>query len=162
MAQTTVADRVTELIDPVLKEFNLELVDVEYQHEGAYWFLRLFIDKEGGVNLDDCARLSREIDPLLEVEGVIPHAYRLEVSSPGLDRPLKRPEHFIRFEGEWIKVKTRELLDPDQRGFGRKTFSGILVKADDQKFRIAFQDKRGGEGEFSYDQLSAANLDPQF
>lgn len=162
MAQTTVTERVAELIEPVLKEFRLELVDIEYKHEGPYWFLRLFIDKDGGVNLDDCARLSREIDPLLEVEGVVPHAYRLEVSSPGIDRPLKKPEHFVRFVGEWIKVKTWEQLDPDERGHSRKTFSGILVKADDRTICIAFQDKKGGEGEFGFDQLSSAHLDPQF
>jgi len=114
------------------------------------------------VTLDDCADLSREVDPLLEVEGLIPHAYRLEVSSPGLDRPLKKAADFVRFVGERVRVKSRDPLDPDHRGHARKTFRGILQRADGESLTIAQQDKRGGEVTFRYDELAEANLDPQF
>ncbi|WP_245803886.1 ribosome maturation factor RimP [Geothermobacter hydrogeniphilus] len=155
-------ERVAELVAPIIEEFGLELVDVEYKRERSDWFLRLFIDKPGGVTLDDCADLSREVDPLLEVEGLIPHAYRLEVSSPGLDRPLKKAADFVRFVGERVRVKSRDPLDPDHRGHARKTFRGILQRADDESLTIAQQDKRGGEVTFRYDELAEANLDPQF
>ncbi len=100
----------------------MELVDLEYTREGTDWFLRVFIDKEGGVMLDDCAEVSREVSALLEVEDIVKTAYRLEVSSPGLDRPLKKPADYQRFVGSLVKVKTYEQLDPDGRGNSRKTF----------------------------------------
>ncbi|TYO99712.1 ribosome maturation factor RimP [Geothermobacter ehrlichii] len=159
---TLIEERIVALISPIVEDFGLELVEVEYRREGSSWVLRIFIDKDGGVTLDDCADLSREIDPVIETEDIIPHAYRLEVSSPGLDRPLKKPADFIRFRDEWIKVKTYERLDPDGRGHERKTFVGILKEADEERFRIEFQDKRGGEAVFTYDQVAGANLDPQF
>jgi len=162
VVQQVITERVAELVAPIIEEFGLELVDVEYKRERSDWFLRLFIDKPGGVTLDDCADLSREVDPLLEVEGLIPHAYRLEVSSPGLDRPLKKAADFVRFVGERVRVKSRESLDPDGRGHARKTFRGILQRADDEGLTIAQQDKRGGEVTFRYDELAEANLDPQF
>ncbi|PNU21210.1 ribosome maturation factor [Geothermobacter hydrogeniphilus] len=162
MVQQVMTERVAELVAPIIEEFGLELVDVEYKRERSDWFLRLFIDKPGGVTLDDCADLSREVDPLLEVEGLIPHAYRLEVSSPGLDRPLKKAADFARFVGERIRVKSRDPLDPDHRGHARKTFRGILQRADGESLTIAQQDKRGGEVTFRYDELAEANLDPQF
>jgi len=162
VTQQVLTERVTELVVPIVEEFGLELVDIEYRREGSDWFLRLFIDKPGGVTLDDCADLSREIDPLLEVEGVITHAYRLEVSSPGLDRPLRKPADFERFLGEWVKVKTFDLLDPDDRGHARKTFRGILRQADGDGFTLEQQDKRGGDVTLSYDEVAQANLDPQF
>jgi len=159
---TLIEERIVELIAPIVEDFGLELVEVEYRREGASWVLRIFIDKEGGVTLDDCADLSREIDPVIEAEDVISHAYRLEVSSPGLDRPLKKPADFIRFRGEHVKVKTYERLDPDGRGHERKTFAGILKDAGETSFCIEFQDKRGGEAVFTYDQVAGVNLDPQF
>lgn len=162
MVQQVLTERVAELIAPIVEEFGLELVDIEYKRERSDWFLRLFIDKPGGVSLDDCADLSREVDPLLEVEGLIPHAYRLEVSSPGLDRPLKKVKDFERFVGEWVKVKTSESVDPDHRGHERKTFRGILRSADQDGITIVQQDKVGGEVSLRYGQLAEANLEPHF
>jgi len=144
----SLASRVAELAAPLLDELQIELVDIEFKREGRDWFLRLFIDKEGGVTLDDCADVSRELDALLEVESLIEHAYRLEISSPGLDRPLKRPADYQRYAGEFVKVKTFEQLDPDGRGYTRKTFSGLLLGLEDDKVRIEQQDKRGGVVEF--------------
>jgi ribosome maturation factor RimP len=158
----SLASQVAGLAAPLLADLQIELVDIEFQREGRDWFLRLFIDRVGGVTLDDCAQVSRELDALLEVEELIGHAYRLEVSSPGLDRPLKKAADYQRYAGEFVKIKTFETLDPDQRGHTRKTFTGILLGLENDKVRIEQQDKRGGVVEFGLEQIAKANLDPQF
>lgn len=155
-------DKVRRLAGPVLDEMGLELADLEFRREGHGWTLRFFIDKEEGVTLDDCADFSREIDTLLEVEDLIPSAYRLEVSSPGLDRPLRKMEDFRRFAGRLIKVKTREKMDPDGRGHQRKTFVGELLGLEDGIVRIRQSDSRGGEVALPYDGIEKANLELDF
>lgn len=151
--------KIRTLAEPVLGDMGLELVDLEFRREGRGWTLRFFIDKEGGVTLDDCADFSREVDTLLEVEDLIPSAYRLEVSSPGLDRPLKKAEDFRRFAGRLVKVKTREKMDPDGRGHQRKTFVGELLGIEDGIVRIRQSDSRGGEVALPYDGIDKANLE---
>jgi hypothetical protein len=89
----------------------MELVDIEYRREPVGWVLRLTIDKGGGVTLDDCTRVSQEIGRSLDVEDVIPNPYHLEVSSPGLDRPLKNERDFIRFSDRRIRVKTMDPME---------------------------------------------------
>lgn len=155
-------DKIRELAHPVLVEMGLELVDLEFKCEGRSWALRFFIDKEGGVTLDDCADFSREIDTLLEVENLIPSSYRLEVSSPGLDRPLKKFEDFQRFAGRLVKVKTRDKMDPDGRGHQRKTFFGELLGIADGNVRIRQTDSRGGEVILPYGSIEKANLELDF
>jgi ribosome maturation factor RimP len=150
------------LVAPILADFGIELVDLEFKREGRDWFLRLFIDKPGGVTLDDCAAVSREVDTVLEVEDLIDTAYRLEVSSPGIDRPLKKPADFERFTGQLAKVKTRTLLDPDQRGHRRKTFVGELLGCDGALLKLRLTDKRGGEIAIALDEIDKANLEPKF
>jgi len=125
MTQRDVASTVQELALPLVTAMGLELVEVEYHREGRQMILRLYLDKPGGINLDDCAAVSRELSPLLDVEEVITGNYSLEVSSPGLNRPLKNEADFIRFAGRLVKVRTFEQL-PDDRGNLRKTFLGIL------------------------------------
>jgi ribosome maturation factor RimP len=114
----TAADRLIATIqgfaEPLVAEMGMELVDVQYQREGHGWVLRFFIDKEGGVAIEDCAQVSREISAYLEVEDLIAHAYHLEVSSPGLERPLKKKEDFIRFIERQARIKLRQPLG-DQR-----------------------------------------------
>jgi ribosome maturation factor RimP len=154
--------RIAELILPVLEDHQFELVDLEYQRDGRDWFVRIFIDKPGGVNLDDCAEISREVDDLIEVEELITHAYRLEVSSPGLDRPLKQLKDYERFAGQLVKVKTFEQLDPDGRGHLRKTFTGVLLGVDGDTVNIEQQDRKGGVAKLQLKQIAKANLDPQF
>lgn len=154
--------KIGELADPVLVEMGLELVDLEFKREGSSWTLRFFIDKEGGVTLDDCADFSREIDTLLEVENLIPSAYRLEVSSPGLDRPLKKAEDFQRFIGRLAKVKTRDKMDPDGRGHQRKTFLGELLGLENGMVRLRQTDSKGGEVALPYDNIEKANLELDF
>jgi ribosome maturation factor RimP len=114
----TAADRLIATIqgfaEPLVADLGMELVDIQYQREGHGWVLRFFIDKEEGVTIDDCAKVSREISAYLEVEDLVAHAYHLEVSSPGLERPLKKKEDFIRFIDRQVRIKLREPLG-DQR-----------------------------------------------
>ena len=105
----TVIERVEAVALPVLEESGLELVDVQYRREQNGWILRLIIDKQDGLNLNDCAAVSREISQLLDIENFIDQAYNLEVTSPGLDRPLKSIAEFERFVGRKAKIKT---IDP--------------------------------------------------
>ncbi|SDE33459.1 ribosome maturation factor RimP [Desulfuromonas thiophila] len=160
--RATLLERVRQLAQPVLEQNGLELVDSELVQQGRSWFLRLFIDKAGGVTLDDCADFSRELDTLLDVEEVLSVAYRLEVSSPGLDRPLKRPQDFERFRGEPVRLKTHQLLDPDGRGHQRKTFSGILLGLEDGLVRVQQTDRKGGVVALPLADIEKIHLDPQF
>ncbi len=105
---------------PLVRDMGIELVDVEFRREGHGWVLRVYIDRPRGVTLDDCSTVSREISHYLEVEDPIDHAYHLEVSSPGLERPLKKERDFVRFAGRRARVKLREKRD------GQRVFTGIL------------------------------------
>lgn len=118
-----VVDKVTAFAEPILAELKLELVEAQYRRENNGWVLRLFIDREGGVTLDDCRKVSREISAYLDVEDLIEHAYNLEVSSPGAERPLKKDKDFDRFAGKKVRIKVREPLDVES---GQKVFTGIL------------------------------------
>lgn len=100
---------------------GLELVDVEYLTQGGRWIVRVYVDREGGVTLDECAMLSRELGPLLDVKDVIPHEYVLEVSSPGLDRRLKKEKDFVWARGKKVKLRIRNPID------GRRNFTGMLT-----------------------------------
>jgi len=162
MSQEPILERIHRLIVPVLQDMAVELVDLEFKREGRDWFLRLFIDKEGGVTLDDCAEVSREVDALLDVEDVVDTAYRLEVSSPGIDRPLKKAEDYERFKGHLVKVKTYEKLDPDGRGHSRKTFVGELLGLEEGRVKILQQDKKGGVVEIPLEGIAKANLEFEF
>ncbi|MDO3376687.1 ribosome maturation factor RimP [Geoalkalibacter halelectricus] len=162
MNDASVVDQVKELALPVLRDLGFELVDLEFKREGQGWVLRFFIDKPQGLTLDDCAAFSREISLVLDVEDFIHRAYHLEVSSPGLDRPLKSPEDFDRFRGERIKVKTFEKLDPDERNHPRKTFTGELLGLEEGRIRIKQLDKKGGVVAIPLEAVAKANLDPEF
>ncbi len=106
MGKGSVVESIYTLLTPILLEKHLVLVDVEYKKEGKNWFLRIFIDKEGGITVGDCTQVSRRIEDLIEVEEVLPSSYTLEVSSPGLDRPLKKEKDFLRFQGKRACVTT--------------------------------------------------------
>lgn len=162
VAPGAILEKVQQLLQPILEEMALELVDLEFKREGRDWFLRIFIDKPGGVALDDCAAVSREIGAVLEIEDVIETSYRLEVSSPGLDRPLKKLEDFERFRGHLVKVKTFEKLDPDGRGHERKTFVGELLGFEQGRVRIRQRDKINGVVELPLAAIAKANLELDF
>jgi ribosome maturation factor RimP len=100
-----ITKKVADLVDPILGELGFELVDVEYLSKHGRWVLRLYIDKEGGVTIDDCALVSREIGDLIDVKDIIRHEYVLEVSSPGLNRPLKKEKDFVWAIGKKIKLR---------------------------------------------------------
>jgi ribosome maturation factor RimP len=114
-------ERKEALVEALLKAEGLELVDLEFRKEARGWVLRIFMDKPGGVTLDDCSDLSREIGDQIEVNELIPHAYTLEVSSPGLDRPLKKEKDFLRSIGKLIQLTTNAPLE------GQTFFKGILL-----------------------------------
>ncbi len=117
-----IIDQIRRLLDPILGSLGLTLWDMEFQKQGPKWLLRIYIDREGtGVTLNDCEAVSRDLGAILDVEDVVPHAYTLEVSSPGLDRTLTKPEHFIRFSGSAVKVKTYQQIN------GQKVFHGKLL-----------------------------------
>lgn len=151
-----------KLIAPIVADYALELVDLELKGDGRRQVLRLFIDKPGGVTLDDCAEVSREVSALFEVEDPIEGAYVLEVSSPGLDRPLKKLRDFERSAGKLIKLRTHELLDPDGRGHQRKTFVGELLGVDGTRIRLRQSDRRGGEIAIDFEAIAKANLELDF
>lgn len=115
-----VIEGVTAIALPFLEGEGLELVDIEYRKEQTGWVLRLFIDREQGVSLDDCANISQELGTLLDVKDLIPHPYHLEISSPGLNRPLRKEKDFLRFRGKKVKIKTAHPIG------NRKNFVGIL------------------------------------
>jgi ribosome maturation factor RimP len=116
--------RVWELAAPLAEGEGMEIVDVEFRPEGSRGgrVLRLYLDKEGGLSVDDLTRVSRRLSELLDAEDAVEGAYTLEVSSPGINRPLKKPEHFARFVGKRIRVRTRDMID------GRRSFLGILAQ----------------------------------
>lgn len=115
----TVAKRVGAVALPVLEEMGLELVEVQYRREQSGWVLRLIIDKQDGISLQDCAAVSREISQLLDIEDFVDQAYNLEVSSPGLNRPLKSMADFERFTGRMAKIKTIEPIAGEHVFIGR-------------------------------------------
>jgi len=116
-----IADELTRLIEPTIESLGYELSDIEVHLGGRDGIIRVFVDRvPGGVDLADCEIVSRQVSALLDVEDPIPEHYRLEVSSPGLDRRLTKPEHFQRFMGEEIRVKLRFPID------GRRNFRGRL------------------------------------
>jgi len=119
--------------DPLLHDMGMELVEVQFRREGYGWVLRFFIDKEGGVTIDDCADVSREISAYLEVEDLIDHAYHLEVSSPGLERPLKKKTDFIRFADRLVRIKLREPWD------GQKILIGTLLGLEGDTILLALE-----------------------
>ena len=115
-----IVDRVETFVEPLLEEIGCELVDKEFRREKHGWVLRLYIDKDGGVTLKDCSSVSRQVNHYLDVDDSIDHPYHLEVSSPGLERPLKKKNDFIRFAGRNVRIKMQEPV------YGRLVFVGLL------------------------------------
>jgi ribosome maturation factor RimP len=120
LPRKNVQDFVYSLAEPIVTENGMELVDIEFTKEGGNWYLRIYIDKDEGVDLDDCQKISTLLSDLLDQEDPIEQAYFLEVSSPGLDRPLKREKDFRKYEGHLVNVKTYSLVE------GRKKWQGRL------------------------------------
>ena len=139
MGKVPVTQSVIELIEPVLLANGLELVDVEFKKEGKSWVLRIYIDKESGVTLADCQKVSGLTGDLIEVEDVIDPEYTLEVSSPGLNRVLKKEKDFIRFCGKKISIQCHASLNGKKRFIGRLTNfknQSIHLEMDGQLYTI--------------------------
>ena len=147
--------KVQEVVTPVVEGQGYELVDVEWKHEHGQWILRVFIDRREGatdpnVSVDDCANVSHELSAVLDVSEVIGPAYSLEVSSPGLDRPLKKEADFRRFVGQKARIRTRHPV-----GENRRNFSGRLLSVEAGKVRIDVGDQ---VCEVPVDDVEKANL----
>ncbi|MDY0389666.1 ribosome maturation factor RimP [Desulfobulbus oligotrophicus] len=126
---------VQEFAEPLLAQSGMELVEVQFRREGHGWVLRLFIDKEGGVTIDDCAEVSREVSAYLEVEDPVEHAYHLEVSSPGLERPLRGRQDFSRFSDRLVRLK---LHDPVK---GQHVLVGTLLGLEGEAVILALDNE---------------------
>lgn len=140
-----ITDLTAELARPVVEACGCTLWDVEYIKEAGSWYLRLYIDKEGGISIDDCEAISRGVDPLLDEADPIQDPYTFEVSSAGADRPLKKPEHFAAFMGAEVDVKFYKAVD------GQKSATGALAGYDDGNVTL-----RVGDQETTYDKKDIA------
>lgn len=127
--------RTEKLLEPIIKETNFELVDVEYVKEGGNFFLRVYLDKPGGITIDDCELVSRSLSEVLDKHDFIPDAYILEVSSPGLGRQLKKDKDFARSIGEDVDIKLYKAINK------QKDFFGILKAYDKDTVTIELDDE---------------------
>lgn len=130
----TYEQKTEEILLPIIERNGFELVDVEYVKEGGNWYLRAYIDKPGGINVDDCEIVSRELSDILDEKDFIDEAYILEVSSPGLGRPLKKEKDFKRSLGQEVEVRTYRMMDR------KKEFTGILKDHDKDTVTIEMED----------------------
>jgi len=153
LARKSIEKIAQEIALPIVEELGYELVDLEYKKEGPHWCLRLYIDKPGGITLDDCQEVSQRVGDVLDIKDPIPHNYFLEVSSVGLDRPLKKEEDFVRFKGRNVDLKLYRAID------GSKNYTGELIGLDGDTIQI----RVGGEilG-FKRDQVAIVRLSVEF
>jgi len=124
-----------EILLPIVEEYGFELVDVEYVKEGGTWYLRTYIDKEGGISIDDCEKVSRRLSDILDEKDYIDDTYIMEVSSPGLGRPLKKEKDFKRSLGKEVDIRTYRMIDK------QKEFTGILKDYDKDTVTIELDDE---------------------
>lgn len=122
----SIESTIEELLQPICDSKGFEVVDVEYVKEAGEFYLRIYLDKEGGISLDDCEIVSRELSEILDAKDPIKDNYYLEVSSPGLDRPLKKDKDFVRYKGRDVEIKLYKAID------GNKIFEGTLVELTDE------------------------------
>ena len=142
--------RTEELLLPILEEFCFELVDVEYVKEGGSWYLRAYIDKEGGITVDDCEAVSRRMSDLLDEHDFIEDSYIFEVSSPGLGRPLKKEKDYIRSMGKKLEIRTYRAINKE------KEFYGILKAYDEDMVTIVTE--KGTELTFTKSDIALIRL----
>lgn len=149
MEKEKLIKEVWELAEPVVLAKGMELVEVEWQRERQGWVLRLYIDKPGGVNLGDCVKVSEIISDLLDAKDLIHHSYHLEVSSPGIERPLRKKEDFKRFAGDKVRITLKNPLS------GRKNFTGLLKGLEGEEVILEID---GGEIRIPYEEIKKAQL----
>lgn len=153
MSKADYEARTEELMTPIAERLSLKIYDVEFVKEGQDYYLRVYIDKEGGVTIDDCEAASRALSDELDKEDFISEAYILEVSSPGLGRTLKKERHFLNSLGEEVEIKTFKPVD------GLKEFTGILK---DYRDGTAIIETKAGEMSFKADMIAKASLTIDF
>ena len=136
MDKINIVKKTLEITLPITNNLNFELVDVIYIKEDKSWFLRIFIDKPGGISIDDCEKVSHELSLELEKNDFIEESYYLEVSSPGLDRPLKKDSDFEKFKNELIEIKLHKAIE------SKKKYEGTLIGIKDNKIVIQDQDNK--------------------
>ena len=146
--------RVMRLLEPTVSALGYELLGVEYLAQGQYSRLRLYIDAPAGIGLEDCEKVSHQASGVLDVDDPIKGQYSLEVSSPGLDRPLFQLEHFARFVGQKVKLRVHQPRD------GQRNFHGRIALVDDEQVYISVDD--GNQLTFSIADIEKANLVPEF
>ncbi len=157
IGQESVVEHARRVLEPILVRDGYELVDVEWVRGAGRWTLRVFIDREGGVNVDDCQLVSKTVEPLLDVEDFIEPAYDLEVSSPGLDRPLRKPEHFARYAGQRVQVKAYgPIAGTAEASAPRKSWTG---KLEGYRGGAVLVDVDGVLHRIPHDQIAKAHLE---
>jgi len=148
-----VTEVVEELVTPILTENGLELVDIEYVKEGKNWFLRVYIDKDNGIDIEECGIVSERLSEKLDALDPIPHNYFLEVSSPGAERPLKKEKDYQRAIGKNVFIKTYEPID------GEKAFEGILTDYNGETVTVEMKIKtRKKTVVLPFDKIASARL----
>jgi len=145
-----IVEKVQEYLADLLLDMGLELFDVQFRADSHGWVLRVFIDSPKGISLDQCSDVSRELGQYLDVEEVIDRAYNLEVSSPGLERPLRSIAEFGKYTGKKARVKVHNAID------GVKTFEGVIGDVGEEVINITLAD--GSSVQFTYDMFSKARL----
>ncbi len=148
-----VVTRLQELLEPVVTGLGYELYGLEYLGQGKYSVLRIYIDQESGITVDDCSKVSHQVSGVLDVEDPISGQYTLEVSSPGMDRPLLKAEHYGRYTGQQVKVKLDKPIN------GQSRFSGVLRGLKDGSVVVEVD---GELIEFTVDMVNKARLVPEF
>jgi len=147
-----IKEKIKEIIEiPILKK-NIELVDLEWRRERSGWILRIFIDKPGGVTIADCAKISGIVDEILDKENIIHRSYILEVSSPGIERPLVKKEDYEKFRGEKARITLKTPIS------GRRNFTGIILGVKENLVQIEVE---GRVWEFPLNNIKKANLQPE-
>lgn len=151
MSRREIYEQKTEdLLKPIMEEYKFELVDVEYVKEGSNWYLRAYIDKEGGITVDDCELVSRRMSDLLDEKDFIEESYIFEVSSPGLGRPLKKEKDYARSMGKELEIRTYRAIDKE------KEFYGVLKAYDDKT--VTIETDNGTEMTFAKSEIALIRL----
>lgn len=150
---STIDNRLTEMLEPAVEAAGFELVGIDYIRSGKHSTLRIYIDHENGIDVDDCVEVSRQVSAVLDVEDPISSEYNLEVSSPGLDRPLFKPHHYSERIGEIISM---QLVMPSN---GRRNFKGEIIGVDGEMITIKVD---GQEHTLALANVKKANIVPQF
>jgi len=153
MSEKSKRDQLTETLEQYLDQVGFELVLMQYRKEGQDWVLRLFADHRDGMSLSRCEELSHRLSEYLDEKDLIPHAYHLEISSPGIDRPLVKPQHFLRFIDQRVRIK---LLAPVS---GTRTLTGQLTYSDDTRIKVT-SESDGETYEIGYKNIAKATLKP--